>query len=84
MRNMSTKLTFLQVSVILFTGGSQSLSWGVPEGAPLPGGVSIQGGLCPGGLCHGDPPYGNERAVRILLKCILVINNVLSLFGAIH
>ena len=40
-----------------------------------PGGVSVpQGsGLCPGGcLCHGDPPYGNERAVRILLECILV------------
>ena len=41
------------------------------------------GGLCPGGLCPGGslsgrvsiretPPYGNERAVRILLECILV------------
>ena len=36
-------------------------------------------GLCPGGslprgLCHGDPPSGmvEERAVRILLECILV------------
>ena len=36
-------------------------------------GVSVHGGLCPGGLCLGDPPppYGNERAVRILLGCIL-------------
>ena len=43
-----------------------------------------RGGLCPwvvsvwGGLCQGTPPretplYGNERAVRILLECILVI-----------
>ena len=25
-----------------------------------------------GGLCQGDPPpYGNQRAVRILLECIL-------------
>ena len=45
-------------------GGSRSLSRG---------GVSVLGGLCPGCLCHGDPPpYGNERAVRILLECVLV------------
>ena len=25
------------------------------------------------GLCQGDPPYGKERAVRILLERILVI-----------
>ena len=35
------------------------------------------GGLCPGmslsrGLCQGDPPYGKERAVRIILECILI------------
>ena len=34
------------------------------------------GGLCPGGgmggVCQGDPPYGNERVVRIPLECILV------------
>ena len=40
-------------------------------------GVPVQGVLCPGGvclvgLCHGNPPYSNERAVRILLECILV------------
>ena len=31
-------------------------------------------GLCLGGLCHGDPAYGNEQMVRILLECILVFN----------
>ena len=36
------------------------------------GGVSVRGSLCPEGLCPGDPPYGNVRAVRILLECILV------------
>ena len=35
-------------------------------------GVSVWGGLCPGGLCHGEPPYSKERTVRILLKRILV------------
>ena len=29
-------------------------------------------GLCP----HRDPPYGNERAVRILLECILVCSSI--------
>ena len=36
------------------------------------------GGLCPElisfrGFLLGRPPYGNERAVRILLECILVV-----------
>ena len=32
-----------------------------------------RGYLCPGGICQGDPTlYGNKRAVRILLECILV------------
>ena len=44
--------------VFLFTGGG--------------GGVSVQGGLCPVGAQSGRPPYGKERAVRILLECILV------------
>ena len=36
-------------------------------------GVSIQGGLCPGGgSLSGRPPYSEERAVCILLECILV------------
>ena len=48
--------------------------WGV---SPSWGVFVLEGlysqGLCPGGcLCHRDPPYGNERAVRILLECILI------------
>ena len=35
-----------------------------------------RGGLCPGGLpdrpSDRDPPYGQERAVRILLECFLM------------
>ena len=52
------------------------------------GGSLSKGGLCPGGalssggrLCRGrgvlrqgDPPYGKERPVRILLECILILN----------
>ena len=60
---------YLHLSVILFTGG-KSLSRG----------VSVGGGGCPGdlysgGLCHGDPPprMVEERALRILLECILVL-----------
>ena len=36
--------------------------------------VSVQGGRVSvqGVLCQGDPLYGKERAVRILLECILV------------
>ena len=53
-----------------------------PEAGLCPGVVSVQGGLCPGGsLSRGlpdsdpldkDPPYGEGRAVRILLECFLV------------
>ena len=66
---------FLHVSVILFIGGvSVSVlgglcCGGLCQGGLCPGGVSVQGGLC-----HGDPPYGNEQAVLILLECILVYN----------
>ena len=42
-------------------GGSQSRSRGSPSRGR-------------GGLCHRHPPYGNKRAVRILLECILVLN----------
>ena len=67
----------------LCPGGSPS--WRQVRGlCPLGGGL-CPGGLCPGtgGLCPGRgalsketpprprPPYGNERAVRILLECIL-------------
>ena len=40
--------------------------------------VSVWGDLCPGGSLsrrvsvRETPPYGKERAVRILLECILV------------
>ena len=64
----------LHLSVILSTGG-----------VSVHGGVSVQGGiLSPRGVSvhreisvQGDPvsiPYGNERAVRNLLECILVTN----------
>ena len=79
---------FLQVSVILFTGGAWS--WGVlglggicSRGVPGPGGsVCSRGGLPgPGGcLLWGEgclvetPPDGLLlQAVRILLECILVL-----------
>ena len=39
-------------------------------------GVSVQGGLCPGGLCQEeppdrDPPYSDELVVHILLIAFL-------------
>ena len=72
-------------------GGSRSLSWrglcprrslsrGSLSGGSLSGGF-LSGGLCPEGFCQGrslswrPPLYGNERALRILLECILVIIN---------
>ena len=36
------------------------------------GGFLSIGGVCLRGLCQGDPQYSKERAVRILLECILV------------
>ena len=67
---------FLHVSVILFTGG---VSVSVLEGGGLCPGGSLSGGalsrgwaLSGGSLSWRPPPYGNERAVRILLECILV------------
>ena len=44
-------------------------------GVSLSRGISVQWGLCPGGgvcLRQGDPQYGKEQTVRILLECILV------------
>ena len=54
--------------------------WGVSVWGVSVWRVSVQGGLCLGGLCLGGlcpgvvsiietPPYGNERAVHILLEC---------------
>ena len=44
------------------------------------------GGLCLRGLCSGGgesvrEPYGNVRAVRILLECILVTFSIWSTFA---
>ena len=65
------KVMFLHLCVILFTG--RSLSGGsLSRGALCPGGggVSVQVG---GGSLSGRLPlYDTERAVRILLECILV------------
>ena len=70
------KVMFLQVSVILFTGGGDLL----PGGVPGPGGGACSGGV-PGGGCvwsggmpGGEPPPRGLllRTVRILLECILV------------
>ena len=63
---------FLHLSVILFMGGG-SLSRGVSVQEDLClGGLSVQGGsLSRGlsvGLCQGDPLYGKERVIRILLE----------------
>ena len=41
---------FLHLSVILFTGGSLSSRLSLSRG------VSVQGGLCPGGSLSGRPP----------------------------
>ena len=35
-------------------------------------GFSVRGGFCPGSLCRVPPLYGKERAVRILLECIII------------
>ena len=40
-------------------------SGGLSRGS-LSGGVSVQG------VCRVPPPYGKERAVRILLECIII------------
>ena len=63
----------------LFWGlcSGESLSWGLCLGVSVHGG-SLFGGLClrrisvQGVSVRENPPYGNERAVRILLECILV------------
>ena len=52
----------------VFTGVCLSTEGVSPGGR----GVSVQGGLCPG----RPPLYCKERAVRILLECILVIYSV--------
>ena len=63
------KVMFLHLSVILFTGGGVSV-WGVS----IQGSLWLQGGVsdCRGSLLGRYLPYSKERAVRILLECILV------------
>ena len=60
---------YVFTGVCLSTGGSRSLSRGVS----IPGGESLSRGVW-GGSVRKTPLYGNERAVRILLECILVTN----------
>ena len=85
------KVMFLHLCVILFTVSVPACTtghmtrgvsvWGVFVWVGLGPGGSL-GGLCPGGSLWGrsvreeDPPYGIERAIRILLECILVIESV--------
>ena len=79
--------------VILFTGGGLSLSQHAPQvtspGDLCPGRVSVHGG---GSLSRGvsvretsrtetSSPYSNERAVRILLECILLLGYSLGYDG---
>ena len=71
---------FLHLCVILFTGGGPGPSMhhrGVSvQGVSFQRGLCLGGSLPRGGLYQGDPPYGNARAVRILLEYILVISSV--------
>ena len=63
--------------------GGLCLGVSIQEGLCPEGGLCLEGGLYPerglsrGGLCLGgslsSPRYGNERAVRILKECILVL-----------
>ena len=82
---------FLQVSVILLTGGGVvclSACWDTPPVAdtPLPGTDTPLGSRHPPEL---DTPLlqsmlgdtVNARAVRILLECILVVNKVTAKYG---
>ena len=62
---------FLHLCVILFRGG---VSVPACTTGHMTGGVSVQGGSSVRvGSLLGRPPCGNERTVRILLECILVL-----------
>ena len=56
----------------------ESLSGRSLSGESLSGGLCLEGSLSGESLmlkltsCHGDPPYGNEQVVRLILECILV------------
>ena len=68
------KVVFLQVSVILFTGGGLVPGGGAGPGrVPGPGECLVRGGARSRGVPGGDPSGRLLlRAVRILLECILV------------
>ena len=91
-RNEVAKVMFLQVSVILLTGGGVGGAWSwwggclVPGGAWSWGGAWSRGGAWSWGLVsqHSPPPRETRpllQTVCILLECILVVV-VLSMVAA--
>ena len=68
---------FTRVCDSVQRGGSPSGGGFSVRGDLCPRGVFVQGGLSGASLSGGSlmktPPYGNERAVRILLECSLVL-----------
>ena len=62
------KVMFLHVSVILFTGGSQSPSQGVSVWGVSVLGVLVQGGLCPAGLCPGGSLSGGVSVQEVCAR----------------
>ena len=64
-----------RVSVRGMGSGSLSGGRGLCSGRSL----SSEGGLCTGGSLSGRPPYDEEWAVRILLECFLVLEEITSL-----
>ena len=71
---------FLYLCIILFGGlcqGGLCPEWGLCLGESLSGSVQ-------GVLCEGDPLHGKERAVRILLECILVMRKHSSRMHTVH
>ena len=68
----------------VFTGFCLSTGGSLSKGGSLSRGCLCRGGSLSGGLCHRDPTpplYGNVRAVRILLECILVDIKVMKFEG---
>ena len=54
------------------------------KGGSLSRGGSLSGGSLPREPLSGRPPYGKERAVRILLDCILVPNYPIDISVAFY
>ena len=57
-RSLESKVMFLHLSVILFTGGGGSVSKGVSVGGAL---SRDDGGLCPGDLGRGGGVFVQEQ-----------------------